>query len=206
MVTLTGHRRRSVRDRGNDPSYPAAMASPEQSPVEFALRAADEGELSLLIDIDDDACQLYEASGVPLGLLADTPYALTERSRWSESLREGDVLIATVGGSSVGFASFGMIDGEPYLDQLSVRLAAMGRGIGSALIERSVAWARERGGTSLWLTTYGHLPFNRPMYERRGFVVVEEKDCGPEIRHHLDEQRSFLPRPDARVAMRRAIG
>jgi hypothetical protein len=50
-----------------------------------------------------------------------------------------------------------------------------------------------------------HLPFNRPYYERHGFVVVSERECGPGVLHHLEEQRRALPAPHERVAMRRRL-
>ncbi len=182
------------------------MPSEPHARADLDLRIPSDGDLPLLIEIDDDACQLYEACGVRLGLTAESPFARAERARWARSLAARSVFFATDGaGASLGFAACGWIDGEPYLDQLSVRLSAMRRGIGTALIERAAAWAREQGGSRLWLTTYAHLPFNRPMYERRGFSVVPEPECGPEIVHHLDEQRRHLPLPTERVAMRRPV-
>ncbi len=58
----------------------------------------------------------------------------------------------------------------------------------------------------LWLTTYAHLPWNGPFYERHGFVVMRDNDCGPELRAILDEQRAVLPDPKKRVAMARRPG
>ena len=34
---------------------------------------------------------------------------------------------------------------------------------------RAIAWA---GGEPLWVTTYGHIPWDRPFYERHGFLAV----------------------------------
>jgi N-acetylglutamate synthase-like GNAT family acetyltransferase len=81
----------------------------------------------------------------------------------------------------------------------------MRRGIGRRLLEHVIAWAREGGARHLWLTTYGHLPWNRPFYESVGFVLVPEERCGPDIRHHLADQRRWLPEPSQRVAMRLAL-
>ena len=181
------------------------MSTASHSPI-FELRVASEEELPLLVEIDDDACQLYEAFGVGLGHLANGSFAVAERARWRDSLSRGRVFVATgSSGAALGFASCGFIDGQPYLDQLSVRLAAMGQGIGSALIEHSARWAREQSGRELWLTTYDHVPFNRPMYERRGFVVVPEGAWGIEVAEHVASQREHLPLPEERVAMRRYL-
>jgi len=91
------------------------------------------------------------------------------------------------------------IDGEPYLEQLSVRMSAQGRGLGRWLLMRAIEWA---GSEPLWLTTYAHLPWNRPFYERHGFVVVPESECPPGIVTILNDQRRALPDPDQRIAMR----
>ncbi len=164
-------------------------------------------ELSVLTSIDEDACQLYAAAGVVLGLHAEHPFALDEQARWAAALARRSAFIAVdASGRALGFACCGFVDGEPYLDQLAVRLDAMKRGIGTQLIERSVAWAESVGGAALWLTTYGHLPFNRGLYERRGFIVAGEAACPPEVVHHLEEQRRWLPLPEERVAMRRPLG
>jgi GNAT superfamily N-acetyltransferase len=101
-------------------------------------------------------------------------------------------------GRAIGFAAFRLVDGEPYLDQLAVRRAHMRRGVGSALLQLAISWS---SGRRLWLTTYSHLPWNRPYYERHGFVAVPGQACGPELRSVLQEQRAVLPDPDQRIAM-----
>jgi len=181
------------------------MPNGTHAPPDVVLRVARADERALLRDIDDDACQLYEQHGVHLAALADGAFAHAELARWGECLAAQRVFVAGSAGAALGFAACRFVDGEPYLDQLSVRLAAMRRGVGAALIERACAWGREQGGARIWLTTYDHVPFNRPMYERRGFRVVDERACGPEIAADLEEQRQALPFPEARVAMVRSL-
>ena len=74
----------------------------------------------------------------------------------------------------------------------------MRRGIGGALVALAVDWSKNR---PLWLTTYGHVPWNAPYYERFGFSRVDEASCGPEMRWFLDEERRALPCPEQRVVM-----
>jgi GNAT superfamily N-acetyltransferase len=169
------------------------------------MRQALPHELDRLVAIDDDSAGLYAEHGLALELADDHPFVLGERARWLAALERGHVFVVEHAGELAGFAALDSADGQPYLEQLSVRRAAMRRGIGGALLERAARWASERGGSHLWLTTYAHLAFNRPYYERRGFVVVPEAECGPELRHHLDEERRALPRPAERVAMRRSL-
>jgi GNAT superfamily N-acetyltransferase len=170
------------------------------------IRPADPGEIDLLCEIDDDASRLYAVSGLDVNLKSDDAFIVAERARWLDSTRRGDAFLAVDGdGLGVGFAALGKADGLPYLDQLSVRMAVMRRGIGRLLLGRALEWAAHHGGDALWLTTWDHLPFNRPFYERHGFQVVPEAQCGPDVQYHLAEERQWLPDPDRRIAMRRPL-
>lgn len=179
------------------------MTPPSPEPT-VTLRFALPRELELLQDIDDDASGLYAAHGLAIDLGLNHPFVLAERTRWQRSARlERTFLAVDRQGDALGFAALDLVDGAPYLDQIAVRTAAMRRGIGQLLLARAAEWAHAAGGSELWLSTYDHLPFNRPYYERHGYVVVAEADCGPGIRQHLAEQRRFLPEPTQRVVMRR---
>ena len=175
-------------------------------PSSVTVRLANPDEIDLLVAIDDDAGQLYGLSGLTVPLTSGDAFVVAERARWLESARCGRAFVAVDAvGSGVGFAALDAVDGHPYLDQLSVRFAAMRRGIGRQLLGQAVDWARRQGGDALWLTTWEHLPYNRPFYEREGFVTVPEAECGPGVRHHLAEQRRWLPAPERRIAMRRPL-
>lgn len=166
------------------------------------IRKAGPDDFGLMLSIDDDASRRYALHGYALGLKDGDLFVLAEQARWRASLEAGDVFIAeTDAGGGIGIAVLGLKDGQPYLDQLSVRLDAMGRGVGDALLREAIGWARARGAP-LTLNTYGHLPWNRPFYERRGFVVVPEAAWGPEMRAIIAEQRACLPDPEQRVVMR----
>lgn len=181
-------------------------SSPSGRAEGVTLRPALPGEIELLNDIDDDAVTLYEQHGPSIDLGPEHAFVRAELARWSRSLELGRVFLAVDRtGQGVGFAVLDVLDGEPYLDELAVRRAAMRRGIGGRLLARAADWARAAGGSALWLTTYDHLPFNRPYYERHGYVVMPEAACGPGILHHLEEQRRYLPAPTQRVAMRRLL-
>jgi GNAT superfamily N-acetyltransferase len=162
------------------------------------LRPAQPDDVPTLVDVDDDASALYEEHGLHVALPADHWFCVAERAAWTAAAGAGRAWIAVDdAGRAVGFAACNVVDGEPYLDQLSVRRAFMGRGVGRALLAQALEWSGDR---PLWLTTYRHLSWNRPFYERMGFAVVEE--IGPEMREVLAAQRRALPAPDERVAMR----
>jgi GNAT superfamily N-acetyltransferase len=167
----------------------------------FSIRPARAGELDLARAIDEDACTLYEEAGLTIDVTSDPVFFGREIREWTEAIEAGRLLFACApGGEPVGFASLGFVDGAPHLEQLSVRRAWMQRGLGRALVERAKRWSVRAG--ELWLSTYGHLPWNRPFYERAGFEVVDEAACGPRMRAILADERRVIPAPEHRVAMR----
>jgi GNAT superfamily N-acetyltransferase len=173
-------------------------------PRRFTLRVGTREDLDTLAAIDSDACELFVRAGLDVELADQHEFIRAERARWLTSLVWGDTLLAlSSSGEPIGFAAAGTRDGEPYLDQLSVRQSAMGIGVGSALLSATWQKARAAGAHSLWLTTYRHLSWNQPFYERRGFVAVPETRCGPEMRAELEFERRWLPAPGERVAMRK---
>lgn len=169
--------------------------------VEVRLARAD--ELNVLFEIDDDSAKLYRTAGVVIDLPATHPFIADERRRWAASVSRGWTLLALdESGEAVGFAAVDVLDGAAYLDQLSVRMRAMRRGVGKRLIRQASALGEKLGNEVIWLTTYGHLPWNRPFYERLGFVTMPEAEWGPGVVHHVEAQREALPLPEERVAMR----
>ena len=157
-----------------------------------------------MVSIDVDACTLYVEAGLDADLGPEHPYSVAERACWTRCAREGKAFVAeSPGAGPVGLLVMDRIDGAPYLEQLSVRRAAMGQGLGRRLLKRAIEWA---GGEPLWLTTYAHVAWNRPFYERHGFVTVPESLCPPGMIAVLDEQRRALPAPGERIVMRRTPG
>lgn len=170
-------------------------------PRDFYVRPARVEEVPLAVEIDDDACLLYEEAGLHLELDENHPFVAHEINRWTEAARHQRLLFACApNGEPIGFAAFDFVDGRPHLDQLSVRRSWMKRGIGRALVARAKAWSIRRG--ELWLTTYGQgIPWNAPWYARIGFVVTDQKDLGSELSGRLAAERAVLPAGDQRVAM-----
>jgi GNAT superfamily N-acetyltransferase len=172
----------------------------------FSIRLALPSDMDVLNDVDDDASTLYAQYGLTIELGQDHVFARSEVARWLLATERGRAFLAVdPTGIGVGFAALDVVDGQPYLDQLAVRVAAMRQGIGGRLLARSADWAREAGGSAIWLTTYDHIPFNRPYYERHGYAVMPEEACGAGVLHHIRDQQRHLPAPAHRVAMRRLI-
>jgi GNAT superfamily N-acetyltransferase len=173
----------------------------------YSIQIAAPEEWREAAEIDDDASSLFVTAGLSFDPSPGHPYFVAEKARWARSAAEGWLFFGVDdAGARVGFAALGLEDGAPYLDQLSVRRAAMGKGAGRFLLRHAVAWATDRRTRYLWLATYDHLPWNRPFYEREGFRVVSEVEWGPDVRRLVAEERAALPAPEHRVVMRRQLG
>ena len=168
----------------------------------LVIRRAAPDEIEEMLAIDVDACTLYAQAGLDADLGPEHPYSVAERACWTRCARDGNAFVAgLLDAGPVGLLVMDRIDGAPYLEQLSVRRTAMRQGLGRRLLERAIDWA---GREALWLTTYAHIPWNRPFYERHGFVTTPEPVCPAGIVAILDDQRRALPAPQQRIAMRRA--
>lgn len=167
--------------------------------MKVTIRPGSSDELSLAVAIDDDACTLYERAGLRFEIGPDHPFARQEYERWSRAAEDRLLFFASTGdGPPVAMMVLGFVDGQPHLDQLSVRSAATRQGIGTQLVAFAIEWA---AGRPLWLETYAHLPWNRPFYERQGFVVASASTAPAAVQALLAEQRRWLPAPQERIVM-----
>lgn len=181
---------------GNAPRTPAAAAATPR------LRHASATDFDLLCEIDADAAELFVAAGLDFESQHAHEFERVEQQRWRDSLAAGTCWIAMdPSDQPAGFAALSLLDTEPYLQQLSVRRQSMRRGLGTMLIAATARAALDAGHSRLWLTTYAQLPWNRPFYERSGFVSVPPHACLRELRAVLDFERRCLPAADLRIAM-----
>lgn len=116
---------------------------------------------------------------VGLGAVADDePWSVAE---YRARVDSGRIWVAEVDGLPVGYVAATDFGGHVHLDQLSVRPEHGGRGLGTALVDAVVSWARDRQAGSVTLTTFRHVPWNGPWYERRGFRVDSDAGADPRL-------------------------
>jgi GNAT superfamily N-acetyltransferase len=167
------------------------------SPTGYTIALAKPAHLEALAEIERAAARLFRAGDLP-GTLADetTPVATLARDQC-----EGRLWVALApSGRTVGFVQAAIVDNHPHLEELNVHPDHGKRGVGSQLLTAVVAWSRSHGRPVLTLTTFDHVPWNRPFYERRGFVKITPGANDPELLQILaDESAKGLRH---RVAMR----
>ncbi|MER5648381.1 GNAT family N-acetyltransferase [Streptosporangium sp. NPDC002524] len=113
------------------------------------------------------------------------------------------VLVA--GDPPVGFALFGLVDGEVHLDQLAVHPDHGRRGVGGSLLEAVCEHAASAGFAAVTLTTYRDVSWNAPWYARRGFSVLDPAEWGPEMAALVRHERELGIEVAPRVVMRRVL-
>ncbi|MBP6835036.1 MAG: GNAT family N-acetyltransferase [Deltaproteobacteria bacterium] len=142
------------------------------------LRPALEADAVHLTRIERDADARFAAAGHPE--LADGSGIPDDVAR--AAIAQGRITVAEVDGAVVGWVYMGRVEAELCLGQISVEPSHGRRGVGTALLRHVIDEARRRGEDSMVLNTQSDVPWNRPWYERHGFVVVPPSACSEALR------------------------
>ncbi len=170
------------------------------SPAGYQISRAGENDLADLPAIEAAAGEMFP----PEDLASDLRESGLPLSFFERAASEGRLWVArTIAAPTpVGFAAVTLHDGSAHLYEMDVLPAHGRRGLGRALVLQVVRWARASGHAHLTLTTFRHLPWNAPFYASIGFVEIDERDCGPELRAALVEEKERGLDPEKRTAMR----
>lgn len=161
----------------------------------YDVRRATETDLPLLAEIEGAADEMFASV---FGDVEPKP----PRDGSDRAVVPGFVLVA--GSPPVGFVHVEEDGQGAHLEQLAVHPEAMGRGIGTSLLEGACQEASDQGHQELTLTTYADIPWNAPFYARRGFAVVDEPSASG--RDRMAVERSLgLERHGRRVFMTRPL-
>lgn len=105
------------------------------------------------------------------------------------TVSEGGAIVAVAGARLVGFGACERIEGMSHIHQMSVMPEHARRGIGSGILSGLIDVARGRGDESLTLITYADVSWNRPFYERHGFVEITHERAPAHLSSLLAEER-----------------
>ncbi|MBP2330974.1 GNAT superfamily N-acetyltransferase [Kibdelosporangium banguiense] len=137
-----------------------------------AVRTADAAELPFLAEIERAADLVFHAVGIvfPPGTVIDTVEDASQ--------------VLVMGEPPIAFAYCSRLDDHLHLHQIAVHPQHARRGLGTVLMEAVVERAGSLGVT---LTTFAHVPWNRPWYARLGFA--EMVSPGPELADVVKAER-----------------
>lgn len=133
-----------------------------------------------LLGISLAATTIFPEEDIPASL-RDEMMPLTT---FVQAQREGLLWVAVKQQSKevVGFALLTLISGCIHLKELSVHPHHGRRGVGTLLLKTAIAWAKEQGILAMTLTTFSHLPWNAPFYEKLGFKIIPEGELSEQLR------------------------
>ena len=153
VVLATRHPEEVLATLGAEPAGPPTV------------RPASAGDRAVLDDIDERSESLFRVAGHELPQFDPAPDA------------PAVIGVYVIGRPPVGFVELAEVDGEAYVHEVAVLPSHMRRGYGTQLMAAAAAWSRERGYSSITLTTYRDIAWNGPFYGRLGYVEVD--DPGP---------------------------
>lgn len=163
--------------------------------LEIHIRSAVPADLASMIHVEQQAERMFPLEDLPASPCGPAPDAA-----YLAAIRGSIAWVAERGsGEIVGFIACTRVDAFLHILEIDV-LPGFGRqGVGRALLARACAAAtampRIDGVT---LTTFRHLPWNQPFYEKHGFEPVPD---APGIRHLAD-----LLRDEEHAGLRNRVG
>lgn len=170
--------------------------------MNFSITPARDSDLERLSEIERRAAALFETLdfGFPL------PIGVHSQADLRAGHEAGLLWVARdEAGLRAGFALAGLVDGRLHLEEVDVLPEFGRRGIGAALVRKTIEEARVRGLGAVTLCTYRDVPWNAPFYRRLGFRPLRTREIGPKLlRLMAFEARQGFP-PALRVAMIRPV-
>lgn len=166
----------------------------------MSIRLAEPADIPLLASIERRAAELFSPDDLPPALCG---YSLPEEDLL-QALAVGLLWVALApAGEVAGFLVAQDTGDALHISEISVVPEQGGRGLGRALLTTAIDSGRAAGYSALTLTTFSHLPWNKPFYERVGFRALTPEECDERLRQVLDaELRAGLRN---RLAMRRDL-
>jgi len=163
------------------------------------IRAARPTDYEQLSDIERRAGEMFRDAGMPE--IAD------HDPLDADELASADALFVATAqdGELVGYAMVELVEGHAHLGQISVLPEHGGQGVGTQLLDAVADWAQGQGHREITLTTFRDLPFNAPLYSKRGYEVVPDSDWTAAIRDLVAGEAEMGLDPAARVVMRRLL-
>ncbi len=143
------------------------------------VRLAQPADAAFLPDIEVSAGESFRA--LPeLAWIADD--GVDGVDIHSARIAEGSVWIAEDRLDGItGFLSAQRFDTDLHIWELAVAQPFQRRGLGRLLLDAARRKARNDAAAALTLTTFRHVAWNAPFYERYGFKILEGAETGERL-------------------------
>lgn len=163
-------------------SQPQTLA--KNSPI--TVRQTRISDANKLPEIEYSAGQLFstieDLSWISTGDVQDIGSHLAsieKQSHWV-AVNEND--------EPVGFIMTADLPESLFIHEISVSSAWQNKGIGKQLIQKVIDEAKARQYSAVTLTTFRHVVWNAPFYQRLGFVILPENEIPFSLQKILDNE------------------
>lgn len=171
------------------------------SDARYTIRPALPADIEPMRALERRAAQKFRSIGYDF--CADGPIRDIEEHQ--RVIAAGVTFVAESAGALAGFAMIEPLDGEAHLVEIDVDPDHQGRGLARRLIAAGEDWTRAKGFDAMTLTTYRDVAWNKPYYERLGFVVYEPGPDRQGLRETIEREAAWGFAAAPRVAMRKRI-
>ncbi|MEO1621364.1 MAG: GNAT family N-acetyltransferase [Cyanobacteria bacterium J06632_3] len=186
----------------------------------YTVRLAYESEFNHLPNVERAAAQRFlpylEQLEIPVALIEGlTPLQFLRRAQLENRLwvavptQEADQTITSSQKEAqqqpVGFLVAKFLPEGCFVVELSVHPTHGRMGLGSALVEACCEGARSRGADRILLTTFRHVPWNIPFYQKLGFEILPAEKWSPDISAIVDHETRYGFAQKHRAVMMRML-
>ena len=170
--------------------------------MRYSIEPARADDVAKLPAVELAANVLFEGRGLAGVSGADA----TSLAELSHANARGLLWVARApDGEPIGFALLEIVDGDVHVEEIDVHPAHGRRGVGRALLEAVLAWARGAGHRAVTLTTFRDVPWNAPFYASAGFRTLAPGELGPGLAALVRDETARGLDPGQRVVMRREL-
>lgn len=171
-------------------------------PEGYSITLAEMDDIPALISVDKAASALFESTGL---LTEEALQDHVPSDVLDIEIPLGNVFVARNQHDwAVGFALIRPRGSGLYLDQVSVHPDHGQKGLGRALVIRTLAEAEHRKLPHVSLSTFRDLPWNGPFYASMGFREIPRQQFEPYMIEIEEAQKPFMD-VTKRCFMRRKV-
>jgi len=171
-------------------------------PAGYTIGPARREHLEAIAGIELAAASIFSESDLPL----EFRHRVSAADVMLEAQRAGRLLIASHHDrQAVGFAQLEVMDGLAHLVELDVHPKHARQGVGSALLQATIGWARRKQFAAMTLVTFGHLPWNAPFYKKFGFVSVRPEQMSNTLHDLIRDEAAEGLNTQNRIAMQLSL-
>ncbi|WP_340621149.1 GNAT family N-acetyltransferase [Xenorhabdus siamensis] len=168
----------------------------------FTIRQTQTSDVSQLPAIEYSAAQLFRF--IPDLAWIAGGHVQTEQQHL-DYIAQDNSWVALGKRHPIGFILVKPLDDGLHIFELSVHGDWQRKGIGKALIETVIQVAKQRKLQSVTLTTFRHVSWNAPFYQRLGFSILEPQQMSEALKQILQDEIKYGFSAVQRCAMKRLV-